>query len=67
MQPYTRKAIKSGVFSAIGFGIVTAGLNYYDGDDFEIWKLIFKTLFFGVFMGFYFNYSFKKQSKKESK
>ena len=67
MQPYTKKALKSGIASAIGFGLITALLDYYNNDDFEIWKLIFKTLFFAAFMSVYFNYSFKKQSEKESK
>jgi len=67
MKSYTRRAIKSGIFVGIGFGVATAGIDYYDGNDFELWKLIFKILFFAVFMGLYFNYSFKKQSEKDSK
>ncbi|WP_405572818.1 hypothetical protein [Winogradskyella sp. Asnod2-B02-A] len=67
MKSYTKRAIKSGIFAGIGFGIATAGIDYYNGDDFELWKLVFKILFFAVFMGLYFNYSFKKQSEKESK
>lgn len=67
MEPHTKRAIKSGISAAIGFGIATVGIDLYNGDDLELWKLIFKTLFFAVFMGIYFNYSFKKQSKKESK
>ncbi len=67
MKSYTKRAIKSGIFAGIGFGVATAGIDYYDGNDFELWKLIFKILFFAVFMGLYFNYSFKKQSEKDSK
>jgi hypothetical protein len=67
MKSYTKKALKSGIFAGIGFGIATAGIQYYDGDDFELWKFIFQVLFFAIFMGLYFNYSFKKQSEKESK
>lgn len=65
MQAYTKKAIKAGFFSAIGYGIISFFIDYYDNDNFEVWKLLFKIIFFGVFMGFYFNYSFKKQSEKE--
>ncbi|OSY87246.1 hypothetical protein WH52_12345 [Tenacibaculum holothuriorum] len=64
MQPYTKKAIKAGVFSAIGYGTFTAALTYYDNGNFEIWKLLFKIIFFGIFMGLYFNYSFRKQFEK---
>ena len=67
MKSYTKKALKSGIFAGIGFGIATAGIDYYDGDDFELWKFIFRVLFFAIFMGLYFNYSFKKQFEKESK
>ncbi|AUC13842.1 hypothetical protein BTO06_01155 [Tenacibaculum sp. SZ-18] len=67
MKIYTKKALKSGIFAGIGFGIATAGIDYYDGDDFQLWKFIFKVLFFAIFMGLYFNYSFKKQFEKESK
>ncbi len=67
MKSYTKRAIKSAIFAGIGYGIVTVGIDYYNGDDFELWKLVFKILFFSVFMGLYFNYSLKKQSEKESK
>jgi len=67
MKPYTKKAIKSGVFAGIGFAVVTAGIDLFNGDDFELWRLIVKILFFTIFMGIYFNYSFKKQTEKESK
>lgn len=67
MKSYTKRAVKSGIFAGIGFGITTAGIDYYNGDDFEIWKLVVKILFFAVSMGLYFNYSFKKQSEKRSK
>ena len=67
MKSYTKRAIKSGIFSGIGFGIATAGIDEYKGDEFEWWKRGFKILWCAVFMGLYFNYSFKKQSEKESK
>ena len=66
MKHYTKKAIKSGISTGIGFGIVTAGIDLYDRDDFELWKFIFKILLFTVFMILYFNYSLKKQSDKKS-
>jgi hypothetical protein len=66
MKHYTKKAIKSGISAGIGFGIVTAGIDLYDRDDFELWKFILKILLFTVFMGLYFNYSLKKQSDKKS-
>ena len=67
MKSYTKRAIKGGIFAGIGFGIATAGIDYYNGDNIELWKLVFKILFFAVFMGLYFNYSLKKQSEEESK
>ena len=67
MKSYTKKALKSGIASAIGFGLITALLDYYNNDDFEISKLIIKTVIFTVPMGVYFNYTFKKGSEKESK
>ena len=67
MKAYTKKALKSGIFAGIGFGIATAGIDYYNRDDFELWEFIVKVLFFAIFMGIYFNYSFKKQSEKKSK
>ena len=67
MKTYTTKALKGAIGAGIGFGIFTGGKDYYDGDDFELWKFIFKVLFFTIFMGLYFNYRFKKKFEKESK
>jgi len=67
MKLHTKKTLKSGIFAGIGFGIITAGIDYFDGDGFELWKFVFKVFFFGLFMGIYFNYSLKKKSEKESK
>lgn len=66
IKSYTKKALNSAIFAGIGFGIVLAGIDYYDEDDFELWKLICKVLCFAILMGLYFNYSFKRKSKKES-
>lgn len=62
MKLYTKKALKSGIFAGIGFGIATGSLNYFDKNNFELWKVIFKVVFFTLLMGIYFNYSFKKES-----
>lgn len=67
MKIHTKKALKSGIFAGISFGIANAGIDYYDGDDFQLWRFIFEILLFAIFMGLYFNYSFKKQFEKESK
>ena len=67
MKSYTKKTLKSGIASAVGFGLTTALLDYYSNDDFEISKIIIKTLIFTVLMGVYFNYTFKKEYEKESK
>lgn len=64
MKSYTKRALKSGVVAGICFGLITVGIEYFSGEDLELWKLIFKTLFFGVFMTIYFNYSFKKNQSK---
>ncbi len=63
MEVHTKKAIKTGFFSAIGFAITTVSLDYYNNNKLEIWGLLFKILFFGVFMSIYFNYIFKKEGK----
>lgn len=67
MKSYTKRALKSGVFAGIVFGAATTGIDYYNGDDFELRKLIFKILFFSTFMVLYFFYKLKKQSQKEPK
>jgi hypothetical protein len=59
--------LKSGIFAGIGFGIATAGIDYYDGDDFELKKFIFKILFFLIFMGFILIEVLKNNSKRNLK
>ncbi|MCL7753444.1 hypothetical protein [Polaribacter sp. Z022] len=66
MKSYTKKTLKTGVFTGIAYAIATAGLNYYDGDEFEIWKIIFQTLFFTFFMNLFFYYKFKKEFDKNN-
>lgn len=66
MQSHTKKAIQSGIASAIGYGAVTTGINYYSGDKFELWKILFEIIFFGVIMTVYFNYSLKKKANNNS-
>jgi len=63
MNTLTKRAIKSGVIAGITFGIITAGLEYFEGQNFKIWKFIFNVLFFGTVMSLLFNYSMKKQQK----
>lgn len=64
MNDHTKKALKSGIVAGITFALVTAGFEYFAGQDFRIWKFMVNILFFGILMGLFFRYSLKKQNKK---
>ena len=66
MTTQTKAIIKSGLISGIVYAGLMAGFDYYDGQDFRIWKFIFHASFFGIFMGFMSRYNLRKQAKKEN-
>ena len=66
MTTQTKAIIKSGLISGIVYAGLMAGFDYSDGQDFRIWKFIFRASFFGIFMGFMTRYNLRKQAKKEN-
>ena len=59
MTKNTQKKIKIGLISGISFGLFMAIFDYFDNNDFDIWKLIFNVLFFGLTMSFTFRFNKK--------
>jgi hypothetical protein len=57
MNTITKKSIKSGLIAGIVFAGVTVGFDYYDDQDFRVWRFIFNFLWFGIFMGLLTNYN----------
>jgi len=65
MKAENKIFIKSFLLSGLVYTTLMAGFDYSDGQDFEIFKLIFHFLFFGLFMGLMSRYSHRKLLKKE--
>jgi branched-subunit amino acid permease len=65
MENQTKKRIKNGVFIGISFAIGTAGFDYVNRENFDVYKFIFNFLFFGIAMAFIFRNTFKKEIKKK--
>jgi L-asparagine transporter-like permease len=69
MKTENKIFIKSFLISGLLYALLMAGLNYFDGESFRIFKFLFKFLFhfffFGLFMGLLARYSYRKQLKKE--
>ena len=59
MNTINKKSIKSGLIAGIVFAGITVGFDYYDGQDFRVWRFIFNFLWFGIFMGLYTRYILK--------
>ena len=67
MKTQTSAIIKSGLFSGIVYAGLMAGFDYYDAQDFKIWKFLFHASFFGIFTALMTRYNLKSQAKKENK
>jgi uncharacterized membrane protein YadS len=67
MNKQAKAIIKSGLFSGIVFAGLMAGFDYFEGQDFRIWKFIFHASFFGIFIGLMIRYYLKKQAEKKNK
>ena len=65
MKVQTKKILKYGLFSGLGFAGLTAIFDYVVGHDFNAWKFLFGFLFFGIAMGAWSRYNFKKQAEQE--
>jgi len=65
MKTENKIFIKSFLLSGLVYALLMAGLNYFDGESFRIFKFLFHFFFFGLFMGLLARYSYKKQLKKE--
>ena len=51
MNDQTKKILKHGLFTGLCFAGLMTAFDYYDGNDFNIWKFLFGFLFFGIVMG----------------
>ena len=65
MKTQIKTVLISGLISGIVYAGLMAGFDYFNGQDFKIWKLIFNVLFFGILMGLFSYYNMKKRSKKK--
>ncbi len=65
MKDQTKKILKYGLFSGLGFAGLMTVFDYYDGNDFNLLKFLFGFLFFGIAMGAWSRYNFKKQAEQE--
>jgi len=65
MNTQLKSILIGGLVGGIVYAVVMAGFDYYDGENFRIWRFVFNFLFFGTFTGFSTLYSLKKQSEKE--
>jgi hypothetical protein len=64
MNKQTKKILKSGLLSGIGYAGFMAAFDYADGQDFRIWRFLFNALFFGLAMSVLSRYSAKKQGEE---
>ena len=67
MNKITKSTIIGGLAEGIVFAIFNAGLDFYHGHEFSIWKYIFLALIFGISMGFVTRYNIKKKLEKDNK
>ncbi|MBD0852074.1 hypothetical protein [Maribacter arenosus] len=65
MKVQTKKILKYGLFSGLGFAGLTAVFDYIDGHDFKLWKFLFGFFFFGLAMGASIRYDLKKYAQQE--
>ena len=65
MKEENKVFIKSFFLSGLVYSGLMAGFDYYDRQDFRIWRFLFSFLIFGIFMGFMSRYNLKKQKQKE--
>ena len=65
MKVQTKKILKYGLFSGLGFAGLMTVFDYVDGHGFNILKFLFGFLFFGIAMGAWSHYNFKKQAEQE--
>lgn len=50
MKTQTKTLIKNGLIAGIVYAGLMAGYDYFNGDEFKIFKFIFHCIFFGGFM-----------------
>ncbi len=67
MNTQLKSILTGGFVGGIVYAGVMAGFDYYDGENFRMWKFVFNFLFFGTFTGISTRYNIKKQSEKEKK
>ncbi len=65
MKLQTKAIIGGGLFGGIVYALGIAGFDYSDGENFNVWKFIFRLSFFGIFMALMTRYNLRKQAEKE--
>ena len=63
MKIQTKKILKYGLFSGLGFAGLIAAFDYVDGNVFNTWKFLSGFLIFGIAMGAWRRYDLKKQAE----
>ena len=61
MTTITKKRIFVFLISGLIFASLSAGFDYNEGDEFNLWKFIIKTTFFGLLMALITRYNIKKE------
>jgi len=66
MKTQTKSIIIGGFFGGIVYVGIMAGFDYYNEQDFRIWKFLWSFFFFGTFMVFLTRYNLKKSLEKNN-
>lgn len=65
MKTQLKSILIGSIAGAIIYAVLMAVFDYYDGQDFRIWRFIFNMVFVGTFTGISIGYSLKKQSDRK--
>jgi hypothetical protein len=61
------KIIKNSFLLGIAYAIGMAAFDYFNSENFSIWKFLFNLAFFGIAMGLVNRSNFKEQPKEKNK
>ncbi|MEH1006738.1 hypothetical protein VDP25_03265 [Winogradskyella sp. ECml5-4] len=65
MNKKTKSIIIGGLVSGIVYAGLMAGFDYYDGNEFKIWRFLWNFFFFGGVMSLLTGYNVRKQSENK--
>ena len=64
MNKKNKTILTSGIIAGTFYAGSMVGFDYYNGQDFSIWRFLFNFLYFAIIMGFMTRYV-KKHDEKE--